>query len=77
MNPCMIAAEKGHLDVAKTILRRDSTVVSATVMKWALEKNLIAIFQVHRPIGIIDPLVVNVYTYRKLLPSAMKLADIE
>ena len=48
MTPFMIAAEKGHMDVAKTILRRDSTVVSTTTMKWALEKNLTAFFQVSK-----------------------------
>ena len=44
MNPFMIAVEKGHLEVAKTMIRNDPALMSmplgsgSTVIHWALEK---------------------------------------
>jgi len=48
VNPFMLALEKGHTEVAKTILEANSDCVASADISvgWALEKNLTAFFKV-------------------------------
>ena len=46
-NPFMLAVEKGHLTVAKAMVKKNPDLISMDIIHWALEKHLNTFFQVN------------------------------